>query len=409
MNTSEPRQDLAFPATDGVDTARKPATGNKFPLIGTCVFVLLLGTCLYSPMALEQLLLGWIYFLLRVVPQITVDWPTVTVGIVCTGIFLIVLHRTLRWVARQSAAQAATGVPVIGFRTTIGILTVVLLLFASGTAMVGATHQLTWLITGRKAQPAGERPSEPPVRGFISDARTAARRSVQRNNLKQIGLAVHGVHDTYGTLPAGGTIDDHGRLMHGWAIYLGGYASYSSEGIDFSVPWNAPPNDRLYRCALPDFLNPSIPEVFDKAGYGLSHVAGNVHVLPISRVPITNPPSSGLAAVLGARTRDDAGRRNLPLRFADVPDGISNTLLIGEAAGDFRPWGHPANVRDPALGVGQSREGFGGPAGTEAAQFLMLDGAVRSISYKIDRKVIRALGTPAGGEAVDAESISEPR
>ena len=34
-------------------------------------------------------------------------------------------------------------------------------------------------------------------------------------------------------------------------------------GIDFSVPWNEAPNDRLYRCAVPEYLSPFFGEVFD--------------------------------------------------------------------------------------------------------------------------------------------------
>jgi hypothetical protein len=285
----------------------------------------------------------------------------------------------------------------------------VFLLFASGTAMVGTAHQMVWLLTARTKQ--GLRPEPQSVHGLISDARAAAFRSSERNGLKQLGLAFHNVHDTYSTLPPGGTIDDHGRLMHGWTIYLGGYASYTSDGIDFSRPWNEPPNDRLYRCALWDFLNPSIAEVFDKGGYGLSHVAGNVHVLPIGRIPPTDSPSSVFDVIpkLKSLSHDDAAQRNLPLRFADIRDGTANTILIGQSAGNFRPWGHPANVRDPALGVGRSVDGFGGPPGAAGAQFVMVDGSVRFISNQVDPKVIRALGTPAGGEAVEPDDIAEAR
>jgi prepilin-type processing-associated H-X9-DG protein len=83
--------------------------------------------------------------------------------------------------------------------------------------------------------------------------------------------------------------------------------------------------------------------------------------------------------------------------------------LIGEAAGNFRPWGHPANVRNPALGIGRSRDGFGGPPGSAGAQFLMCDGSVRMISRQTDLRVLRELATPAGDESVALEVVGKER
>jgi prepilin-type processing-associated H-X9-DG protein len=195
--------------------------------------------------------------------------------------------------------------------------------------------------------------------------------------------------------------------MHGWAIYLGPNFTLSNAEIDFSIPWDAPPNDRLYRCALHDFINPSISEIFDARGYGRSHIAGNVHVLPITKVP-RSQPHSPYVEFMAVAASGAADRSDKPLRIDDIRDGTANTILIGESAGNFRPWGHPANVRDPALGVGRNVEGFGGPAGAGGAQFLMVDGSVRFIGNQVDPKVIRALGTPAGGDIVDSESVSGP-
>jgi prepilin-type processing-associated H-X9-DG protein len=365
--------------------------------------LLFLAACLYSPSVLEQLFFGWIYFPIRVLPQVAVDWPTAILGTFCTLAFVAGLHVTIRGFMRQVTRESSKAASRFGMRSTVASALAVGLLFASGTAMVGAGHQIVWLLTGRAERAGAAEAHESPVEGVIASARRAARQSQQKNNLKQMGRAIHNFHDVTRALPAGGTIDDRGRLMHGWADFIGPYIGFTTGEIDFLIPWNEPPNDRLYRCGMPVFINPQVPELFDRDGFGLSHVSANVHVLPISRVPSIAGHSPG-EALAAAQAADDRDLRNLPLRFSEIHDGLANTLLIGEAGGNFRPWGHPANVRDPARGVGQSRDGFGGPAGAGGAQFLMCDGSVGLFSNQTNPRVLRALAMPSAGESSPTEA-----
>lgn len=227
----------------------------------------------------------------------------------------------------------------------------------------------------------------------IQQSREAARRSMWKNSFKQVGLALHNTQDTYGSLPPGGTMDSHGRLIHGWPIYLGDFLGYSLNGVEFGVPWNEPPNNRLFKCSRWEFVNPSIPQLFDQNGYGLNHMAGNVYVLPLVMLPADFRESKVRWPPVG---RDSPGR----IRVEDITDGTSNTLLVGEVRANFKPWGHPANVRDVALGINRFPAGFGSVYAWNGAQFLMCDGSIRIINEQTEPRILQALSTPAGGETL---------
>src|SRR6056297_1698819 len=97
----------------------------------------------------------------------------------------------------------------------------------------------------------------------VRTTRGTARRSACKNNLKQIGLALHNYHDTYGSLPPAYTVDEQGRKLHSWRTlilpFLEEQALY--EQIDLSQPWDSPANAAafetipiVYRC--PEFDGP---------------------------------------------------------------------------------------------------------------------------------------------------------
>ena len=50
--------------------------------------------------------------------------------------------------------------------------------------------------------------------------REAGPRTVCRNNLKQIGLALHDYHEVYGSFPPAYVSDENGRPMHSWRLLI---------------------------------------------------------------------------------------------------------------------------------------------------------------------------------------------
>jgi prepilin-type processing-associated H-X9-DG protein len=92
--------------------------------------------------------------------------------------------------------------------------------------------------------------------------------------------------------------------------------------------------------------------------------------------------------------------------MSDITDGLSNTLLAGEVNGNFKPWGYPANWRDPALGINKSPDGFGSPwRRRKGANFLFADGSIHFIQDDIDPVILKALSTPDGGETSNSDDF----
>jgi prepilin-type processing-associated H-X9-DG protein len=121
-----------------------------------------------------------------------------------------------------------------------------------------------------------------------------------------------------------------------------------------------------------------------------------------------------------------------------MPDGTSNTLMVGEYATRTDPGNNPNSSRrtlwaysytsynQSSITIGQSRtllpdwqecdrigglggnnvckRGWGSMHGGNRINFVLCDGSVRSISPNVDVNfVLPAMGTIAGGEVADAQ------
>ena len=159
----------------------------------------------------------------------------------------------------------------------------------------------------------------------VQKVRGAAARMKCQNNLKQMGLAMHGYMDANDGLPANGNYVWNGAgvtTANAWSASSRILPYIEQEnlfrGIDFTVGYNAQPGISAQRVAT--FLCPS--EVNDRAN-GTKHW------------PISYAVNTGTWAVLtgkasGMRTGDGAFGPNLRCRPADFTDGMSNTLGMAE-------------------------------------------------------------------------------
>jgi hypothetical protein len=321
--------------------------------------VMLCSGVLWPFQASYALVAGWVHFLARVLPQITVNANGVLTGVVGLLAFVAGLHLFARWFY---AASPDAPPHRWQFRWTLGLTALVVVMFAAGIATVGTLHQIGWLATspvpliGREGEPERYRSA---------------------NNLKQMALGTLGFvnQSRDSRLPPGYTTDRVGNPLYGWQAAILPYVEQETlaKQIHFDLPWDAADNQPPFQQIIRTFVHKNLPARAPDNGYALSHYAGNIHVLP---------PGTGLRLA------------------TDFKDGISHTLLLGEVSAGFRPWGHPLNFRDPARGIGQSADAFYGPRAAGYTQFVLADGSVRSVRNDISPTVLKALATPAGGEDV---------
>ena len=256
----------------------------------------------------------------------------------------------------------------------------------------------------------------------VQSAREAARRSSCQNNLKQISLAAHNYHDTYGYLPPASTAPSLAGSS-GFAAVLPFFEQSNLYKLyDFSKGNSDPANMAAVSQRIPTYLCPS--NVFARSVPIAGCDANN-------RAPGTYAFSTGALDPWGANNGAIATAATPQTNFASIIDGTSNTFLAGESHWNFRDylWGS----MPPTPCSGQVRGGFTywsspyplatafttrGPFNpqsmsgdsTRLSNFRSLhpggvnmanvDGSIRFVVQTIDHAVLDAIATRDGGETL---------
>ncbi len=290
----------------------------------------------------------------------------------------------------------------------------------------------------------------------VQSARESARKNQCLNNLKQIGAAIQNYVMSYERLPPGTIRDTQGCGDPGetnnttWIAQILGYLELETihKRIDWEMqPGNAGVNAEIAAIELSLVRCPSDQDEKVAAGFGpTNYVACIGHT---DNAWLTKPDKS-IQGAFGI---------NSAVRFADILDGSTNTMLVSEcligATPEFfasntdddyadcvsrkpsRKPGAPGPPRGMSWFFGQRNQVWTfitldtpnsddlneceldykyrpvqsrtGPVGTFLArsrhpggvQRVNADGSAAFTSDSIDRKVWKALGTPAGEEILD--------
>jgi len=302
----------------------------------------------------------------------------------------------------------------------------------------------------------------------VQAAREAARRAQCVNNMKQIGLAMHNYHSTYGSLPPGSS-------NYGWGTWIVFILPYTEQNPLFNS-WNqgssstdpggiltygSPPNTTVSRNRLasqtcpsdtPDALYGTMPMYNYAANFGNTSLAQHLNAVP-------DPFNSSKFLIFGGSPFADvsyagsAGWRAAGGVFGlqHITDGSSNTLMCsevvqgqGSAAGvtvngvtgltdirGFTIWGdgcsfetaigpnstypdviyqsthcaYPYAQNPPCILGNNNMNWFGSRSRHPGGvNSVMVDGHVQFIKNSIAINIWRALGTTQGGEIVSSDA-----
>lgn len=298
----------------------------------------------------------------------------------------------------------------------------------------------------------------------VHAAREAARRTDCRNNLRQVGLALHNYVDALGALPPVSVIPV-GQTFEPWSAQAGLLPYLEQQNLADLIDWDVSPeftsNPTAAATRVSIYLCPSEPN--DRAR----------ETPTITHYPLNYGFNQGTWFIYDPQTQaigDGAFAPNRAFRLSDMQDGLSNTTAASEVkayqpnlwdsgnpnavgtpppadvpalaafyGGTFDTNGHtewvegdvhecgftttfPPNTNVPYtqdgitydIDVTSMRDGESTTAPTYAAvttrsyhsgvvNVLLMDSSVQGMSDNIDGRVWRALGTRAGGEAVSVE------
>lgn len=286
----------------------------------------------------------------------------------------------------------------------------------------------------------------------VQAAREAARRMQCSNNLKQIGLALHNYESSFKAMPAGcnGIPNAAGTNFngHGWTWHASILpqleqnnlfnAVQGPDGMGNELGGTTSGKPLVVRATIvPLFWCPSQPNVTaasQKNGFQPANYNGNMG----TRIGNGNDDCictgvSNLQQMMsdpwGCMNGDGIFYVRSRTRFADVIDGLANTIFVsevgdsgGDAIGHFSAGSDrkamfsggadsnpptemsefliAAETNDPINGGAEEAAGSWHPGG---AMFLMGDGSVQFLSENIDMRIYRGLSTRNGGETVTLE------
>jgi len=279
----------------------------------------------------------------------------------------------------------------------------------------------------------------------VQQAREAARRTQCKNNLHQLGVAMHNHHQAYDAFP---TAVSATGVQHFWGAQILPFVDQNplSGLYDYTVRFNDARNQEAVKYPLPFLICPSTPGgpnmdvrfvTSPAPGWpaAASDYAGNSgpdSALWTAPATVSYPRPATIEGFFSGTTKPGVPGR----KIRDILDGTSSTVMFFESAGVPKIWRNDSvvpgsgeitsaasnyvPVRSWAAGNVSLARGYGsdgatrpGPRMINASNYIaiysfhpgmanvaMADGSARSINENVDVNVMASLLTAQGSEVV---------
>jgi len=280
----------------------------------------------------------------------------------------------------------------------------------------------------------------------VQAAREASRRSKCQNNLKQLGIAAQEYHDNYSSFPSGWycqtpIFDSSGTLIGGdsncqtpaspyqtymWNGITGLFLKMEQNSLWNEINFNLPPTDRTNWTSIKRTIDGLVCPSNRKP----NTVASTANVTISNQIPKMGPSDyrGNMAAgmILPGNTNcptldplnpycciydNGVMYQNSTTSSADITDGMSNTILLGESLTGTWPDATSCCVRTnvdrtinkPIVAGGQNYYTYWMSKHPGLVNFSRCDGSVGVVTNQINKVVLIKLMTRNGGESISSD------
>jgi prepilin-type processing-associated H-X9-DG protein len=253
----------------------------------------------------------------------------------------------------------------------------------------------------------------------VQQARESARRLACQNNMRQLGLALHGFHDTHHFFPASGwTIAGPGNPAGksvGWRALVLPHLEQQSlyDVYDFDAHWWEGKNLEAASQRLKLYQCPSVPQ--------RQPVTSAVAKPPRPAIVFPQPLGpTDYEAIMGVQASINAERyasplsnrsvifRNSTVRMAEILDGTSQTIVVVECSA--RPLVYRRHTARPDL-VNDQGQGWIDSEGPFSLDGASADGATQGLGPHLTPRAMNATNEndpysfhPGGGNFLFADA-----